>query len=108
MKNLIANDSAAHEDGGHSSTQSLSQIPRELWVATLLIASQSFAAGYAFSSINPCLAIGHADESGDCIHSNGLCPPGSLYNDVHMSTIQVTTCVFGLVSDQLHCLILFC
>jgi hypothetical protein len=69
------------------------RISRDLWIATLLITTQSFIFGYAFSSINPCLAIGKADESGDCIHTHGLCPPGSLYNDVDMSTIQVHLCI---------------
>jgi hypothetical protein len=65
------------------------RISSDLWIAALLITSQSFTYGYAFSSINPCLATGKADKASDCYHNaDGGCPPGSIYNDVSLSTLQ--------------------
>lgn len=67
-----------------------SAITRRMWIATILIASQSFLFGYVFVSLNPCLELGPGNNPQACYNNddnNGEgCPIGTLYNDVNLST----------------------
>jgi MFS family permease len=88
------------DSGGHDSTATATTTTTtsfELWRAVLLISSQSFVFGYAFSSINPCLALDSASDAHDCARTPHACPPGSLYNDVELSTVQISLCNAFLV-----------
>jgi MFS family permease len=70
-------------------------IPRNLWMATLLIASQSFLYGYVMVALNPCLVTGAGNDgaacyNGDDNNADGHCPPGTIYNDLDLSTIEAS------------------
>lgn len=67
-------------------------IPKSLWIATLLIASQSFLYGYVMVALNPCLVTGKGNDSNACYHGNddGHCPPGAIYNDLNLTTIEAS------------------
>ena len=61
-----------------------------LWGVVYLISSQAFVYGYSFAAINPCLALGSAADGGECFSHTSTCPPGSIYNDMELSTLQVS------------------
>eukprot|EP01039_Chlorochromonas_danica_P006661 gene6661-7360_t len=64
-------------------------IPWPMWRSVLLITSQSFLYGYCFSALNTCLVTG--DHSGsDCYHGTESCPPGTVYKDINLSTIEAS------------------
>eukprot|EP01039_Chlorochromonas_danica_P000135 gene133-143_t len=64
-------------------------IPWPMWRSALLITSQSFLYGYCFSALNTCLVTG--DHSGsDCYDGTESCPPGTVYKDINLSTIEAS------------------
>eukprot|EP01039_Chlorochromonas_danica_P000134 gene132-142_t len=66
-------------------------IPWPMWRAALLITSQSFLFGYCFSALNACLVTGDNTSGSDCYNGNdSSCPPGTIYNDINLSTIEAS------------------
>jgi MFS family permease len=69
-------------------------ITRSMWMATFLVASQSFLYGYVMVALNPCLVTGPGNDGSSCYHNddnNGAgCPPGTIYNDLNLSTIEAS------------------
>lgn len=63
-------------------------ISKNLWIATLLIASQSFLFGYVFVSLNPCLELGPGNDASACFNNleNSDCPKGTIYNNIELSS----------------------
>lgn len=66
-----------------------------MWTAALLIASQSFLYGYVLAALNACLVTGAGNDSEACFNnddnnSGGSCPPGTIYNDLNLSTIETS------------------
>jgi SP family myo-inositol transporter-like MFS transporter 13 len=74
-----------------SSKDQDNSIPLSMWTAVLLIATQSFLFGYCFSSLNPCLVAGDSNSGSACYDGTDSCPPGSIYNDLNLSTIEAQT-----------------
>lgn len=71
------------------------KIPKPMWTAALLIASQSFLYGYILAALNACLVTGAGNDSEACFNnddnnSGGSCPPGTIYNDLNLSTIETS------------------
>lgn len=70
-------------------------IPFSMWRATLLIAAQSFLFGYCFSCLNSCLITGDNHDGSDCYHGvDSTCPPGTIYNDINLSTSKCTCLLY--------------
>lgn len=69
------------------------RIPAAMWRSSTLIALQSFLLGYSLVCFNPCLVTGDNKKGSDCY--NGLdpsCPPGTVYNDINLTTSKCTCC----------------
>jgi hypothetical protein len=61
-------------------------IPRSMWIASVLVALQSFSFGYVFSCLNACLVTGDNNSGSDCYHGDdSSCPDGTMYNDINLS-----------------------
>eukprot|EP01039_Chlorochromonas_danica_P000137 gene135-145_t len=65
-------------------------IPWPMWRTAFLIASQSFMYGYIFAGLNTGLVTGKHGNGSDCYHGTESCPPGSVYKDINMSTIEAS------------------
>mmetsp|Transcript_12347 Transcript_12347/g.18720 ORF Transcript_12347/g.18720 Transcript_12347/m.18720 type:complete len:551 (-) Transcript_12347:231-1883(-) len=67
-------------------------IPLKLWIAALLTALPSFLFGYVSAALNSCLLTGDADSESKCYYDNDDanpdCPPGTVYNDIKLSTTE--------------------
>ena len=64
-------------------------IPRSVWVSTILICMQSFLQGYIFMALNPTLVMGDKNSQSSCLDgSDSSCPPGSIYQDLALSTLE--------------------
>lgn len=74
-----------------STDQQDNSIPLSMWTAVLLIAIQSFLFGYCFSCLNPCLVAGSSNSGAACYDGTDDCPPGSIYNDLNLTTIEAQT-----------------
>lgn len=62
-------------------------ISNNLWISSILISFPSFLLGYSIVSFNPCLATGENNNGSACFDgSDTSCPPGSVYNDINLST----------------------
>lgn len=68
-------------------TEQAAVIPRSMWIASIVVALQSFSFGYVFSCLNACLVTGTDNNSGsDCYHgTDSSCPDGTMYNDINLS-----------------------
>jgi hypothetical protein len=61
-------------------------IPRSMWIASVIVALQSFSFGYVFSCLNACLVTGDNNSGSDCYHdTDNSCPEGTMYNDINLS-----------------------
>jgi hypothetical protein len=61
-------------------------IPKSMWFAATLVATQSFAFGFVFSCLNACLVTGDNNSGSDCYHDkDSSCPDGSMYNDINLT-----------------------
>ena len=66
-----------------------SVIPTSMWIAALLVASQSFLYGYVFAALNSCLVTGDDKDGSHCFDkTDSSCPPGSIYNDIDLSALE--------------------
>ena len=63
------------------------RIPFSMWKTALLIGQQSFLFGYCFSALNACLTTGDDNDGSHCYDgTDDTCPPGTIYNDINLST----------------------
>ena len=69
-----------------------SEIPTRMWVAAFLVSQPSFLFGYATAALNACLVVGDGDSAGACYDNTDdestNCPPGTLFNDIKMTTTE--------------------
>lgn len=66
-------------------------ITPKFWKSIILVATQSFLFGYTFAVLNPCLVLGENNSVDDCYSGkDSTCPPGSIYNDFALTTIQTS------------------
>lgn len=66
---------------------SSSRLPHQLWTSAVLISTQSFLFGYCLASFNPCLVTGDQKNGSFCYDgSDDTCPPGTVFNDINLST----------------------
>jgi hypothetical protein len=66
-----------------------------IWMSTILVSSQSYIFGYAFSSLNSCTLVGRSGVSSDCYRTSAAqsgCPTGSIYNDLSMTSSELMSC----------------
>eukprot|EP01038_Epipyxis_sp_PR26KG_P009278 gene9278-12500_t len=71
------------------STESNTTIPRSMWRAAIMVASQSFLFGYVFSCLNSCLVTGKNNSGSDCFHhTDSTCPKGTIYNDINLTVLE--------------------
>lgn len=70
------------------------KIPMTMWVSAFLVSLQSFLFGYVIAALNASLVTGDGDSASACYHdtddSSDGCPPGTLYNDVRMTTTEAS------------------
>ena len=98
---LITMGKESIQVSGDAPPSSKTVIVKNLWIATLLIASQSFLYGYVMVALNPCMVTGKGNSGTACFNNDdnnadGHCPPGTVYNDLDLSTIEssLTNAVF--------------
>ena len=72
-------------------------IPLNMWLVTLLVCLPSFLYGYVTAALNAALITGNASSPSSCFHDTDDedpdCPPGTIYND-----ILLTTCEYCIMS----------
>lgn len=80
--------------GGSSSSYDSDEIPLKMWIAVFLISLPSFLYGYIQSALNSCTVTGDGDSASACYHNTDdestNCPPGTIYNDIHLSTLDTS------------------
>mmetsp|Transcript_1782 Transcript_1782/g.2799 ORF Transcript_1782/g.2799 Transcript_1782/m.2799 type:complete len:518 (-) Transcript_1782:256-1809(-) len=73
-------------------TTDSTSIPIKMWIASLLVSLPSFLFGYVTAALNSCLITGDADSASKCFNDNDdgspSCPPGTIYNDVKLTTVE--------------------
>jgi len=66
-------------------------IPWTMKTSALLVSLQSFLFGYVFSALNSCLVTGDQKLAYPCFDgSDASCPPGSIYRDLNLTTVQAS------------------
>jgi sugar porter (SP) family MFS transporter len=90
--------------------KSVSEIPLKMWVAAFLISLPSFLFGYISAALNSCLITGDSDSPSKCYEnnddSNPNCPPGTVYNDIRLSTVDASLATsFLVIGAWLGCLL---
>ena len=95
MSQLMESGSVATgsaDDSVKSSLNDGSIITFGMWRAAILVAMQSFLYGYIFASLNSCLVTGAANDGHKCYtntdEGSNPCPPGTIYNDIDLTTFQ--------------------
>ena len=62
-----------------------------MWVAAALITIQSFVFGFSISALNTAIVTGDNKKGSSCFDgTDESCPPGSLYRDLNLSTLEVS------------------
>lgn len=73
-------------------TKTENEIPTRMWIAAFLVSQPSFLFGYATAALNACLVVGDGDSVDDCYHNtddeSNNCPPGTIYNDINLNTLE--------------------
>lgn len=69
-----------------------SVVTSRMWKVAIIIAQQSFLYGYVFACLNSCLVTGDANDASKCYYdtddSHNACPPGTIYNQLNLSTLD--------------------
>jgi SP family galactose:H+ symporter-like MFS transporter len=88
---LVKRISAAPMDPLLESPPKKAKITKNMWATVLTITSQSFAFGYTFACLNPCLVVGNDNNSSNCYSGKDTsCPAGSIYVDRDLSSFDVS------------------
>ena len=66
------------------------QIASSLWFSSSVICLSSFMFGYTLAALNSCLVMGAAGSESACYNgddnNSNPCPPGTIYDDLKLST----------------------
>eukprot|EP01039_Chlorochromonas_danica_P003073 gene3073-3356_t len=69
-----------------------------IWKAASVITLQSFLYGYLLACFNPCLVTGDNNKGSDCYDgTDSSCPPGTVYKDMDLSTLDASLATAMLV-----------
>ena len=75
-------------------------IPLKMWLVTLLVSTPAFLYGYVTASLNAAMITGDANSQSNCYHDTDdetpSCPPGTIYNDILLTTCEIDAFVFEL------------
>lgn len=72
-------------------------ITKNVWISSMLIICSSFMFGYGIISLNSCLVTGSKNSSEACYSGDDdgsqSCPIGTIFDDLNLSTIEVSFAV---------------